>query len=168
MEDQNDLARSAARVFKANVVTGGKGDKAELAAQPLPVHKGGGTRGKASAPTIPNSCPVLAAGTTGATQGFPRRDARRIKVLMLKEKRPAFRTIVGWAISILLEAGAICECEEHGWMKDRTDPQARQRAIEIARQYPPLAVSLEHATTAVESVLGSIGDTCPECPPEDG
>jgi hypothetical protein len=35
MEDQNDLARSAARAFKANVVTGGKGDKAELAAQPL-------------------------------------------------------------------------------------------------------------------------------------
>ena len=54
-------------------------------------------------------------------------------MLMLKEKRPAFRTIEGWAISILLEAGAICECEEHGWMKDRTDPQARQRAIEIAR-----------------------------------
>jgi hypothetical protein len=70
---------------------------------------------------------LLAAGTTGATQGFPRRDARRIKVLMLKEKRPAFRTIEGWAISILLEAGAICDCEEHGWMKDRTDPHARHR-----------------------------------------
>jgi hypothetical protein len=26
MEDQNDLARSAARAFKANVVTGGKED----------------------------------------------------------------------------------------------------------------------------------------------
>jgi hypothetical protein len=87
---------------------------------------------------------------------------------VLKEKRPAFRTIEGWAISILLEAGAICECEEDGWMKDRTDPQARQRAIEIARQYPPLTVSLAHATAAVESLLGSIGDTCPECPPEDG
>ena len=82
---------------------------------------------------------------------------------MLKEKRPAFRTIEGWAISILLEAGAICECEEHGWMKDRTDPQVRQRAIEIARQYPPLTVSLAHATAAVERVLGSIGDTCLEC-----
>jgi hypothetical protein len=35
MEDQNDLARSAARAFKENVVTGGKGDNAELAAQPL-------------------------------------------------------------------------------------------------------------------------------------
>jgi hypothetical protein len=35
MEDQNDLARSAARAFKANVVTGGKGDKAEFAAQPV-------------------------------------------------------------------------------------------------------------------------------------
>jgi hypothetical protein len=35
MEDQNDLARSAAQAFKENVVTGGKGDKAEFAAQPL-------------------------------------------------------------------------------------------------------------------------------------
>jgi hypothetical protein len=35
MEDQNDLARSAAQAFKENVVTGGKGDNAELAAQPL-------------------------------------------------------------------------------------------------------------------------------------
>jgi hypothetical protein len=41
MEDQNDLARSAARAFKANVVTGGKGDKAELA------------RAKQSGPIIP-------------------------------------------------------------------------------------------------------------------
>ena len=81
-----------------------------------------------------------------------------------QRERPAFRTIEGWAISILLEAGAICECEEHGRMKDRTDPRARQRAIEIARQYPPLTVSLAHATAAVESVLGSIGDACPELP----
>jgi len=28
--------------------------------------------------------------------------------------------------AVLLEAGAIHECEEHGWMRDRTDPHARQ------------------------------------------
>jgi hypothetical protein len=60
-------------------------------------------------------------------------------VLMLKEKRPAFRTIEGWAISILLEAGAICECEEHGWMKDRTDPQARAVGH---RDRPPVSAAL--------------------------
>jgi hypothetical protein len=27
-----------------------------------------------------------------------------------------------WAISVLQEAGAIRECEEHGWMQDRADP----------------------------------------------
>ena len=70
--------------------------------------------------------------------------------------------------AVLLEAGAIHECEEHGWMRDRTDPHARQPAIEIARQYPPLGAPPKQAVAAVENVLGSIGDTCPECPPEDG
>jgi len=38
-------------------------------------------------------------------------------MLMMKERRPATRTIEGWARSVLLEAGAIRECEEHGWMR---------------------------------------------------
>jgi hypothetical protein len=38
-------------------------------------------------------------------------------MLMIKERRPSTRTIEGWATSVLLEAGAIRECEEHGWMK---------------------------------------------------
>ena len=84
-------------------------------------------------------------------------------MLMMKERRPAFRTLEGWAISVLLEAGAIHECEEHGWMKDRTDPHARQRAVKIAHDEPPPGVSQGQAVTAVENVLGSIGDTCPEC-----
>jgi hypothetical protein len=85
-------------------------------------------------------------------------------MLMLKEKRPAFRTIEGWATSVLLGAGAIRECEEHGWMKDRADPHARERALAAARQDPPSGVSPEQAVAAVEDILGSIGDTCPECP----
>src|SRR3981081_2907290 len=48
-------------------------------------------------------------------------------MLMMKERRPAFRTIEGWARSVLLDAGAIRECEEHGWMRDRSDPHARER-----------------------------------------
>ena len=48
-------------------------------------------------------------------------------MLMMKERRPATRTIEGWARSVLFETGAIRECEEHGWMRDRTDPHARDR-----------------------------------------
>jgi hypothetical protein len=33
-------------------------------------------------------------------------------MLMMKERRPAFRTIEGWVRSVLLDAGAIRECEE--------------------------------------------------------
>jgi hypothetical protein len=51
----------------------------------------------------------------------------------------------------VVEAGAIQECEEHGWMRDRTDLHARERALEVAR-------------AAILEVLGSIGDTCHECP----
>ena len=42
-----------------------------------------------------------------------------------------------WAISVLHEAGAIRECEEHAWMQDRADPHARDRAIHGARRDPP-------------------------------
>jgi hypothetical protein len=55
-------------------------------------------------------------------------------MLMTKKKRPAVRTLRGWAISVLNEAGAIRECEEHGWALDRAVPHARERAIDLARQ----------------------------------
>ncbi len=88
-------------------------------------------------------------------------------MLMTKERRPAIRTLRGWAISVLQDAGAICECEEHGWMQERADPHARERALEIARQEPPSGLSSEQAVTELRDVLESIGDTCPDCPPED-
>jgi hypothetical protein len=66
-------------------------------------------------------------------------------MLMMKERRPAFRTIEGWARSVLLEAGAIRECEEHGWMADRADPHARERALVAARRDPPSDASAEKA-----------------------
>jgi hypothetical protein len=76
---------------------------------------------------------------------------------MMKARRSAFRTLEGWAISQLLQAGAIRECEEHGWMKDRADPHARHRAIELARENPLPGVSSEQAVAANDDVLGSIG-----------
>ena len=87
-------------------------------------------------------------------------------MLVMKERRLAFRSLEGWARSILLEVGAIRECEEHGWIKDCSDPHARERALFIARHEPPLGISSERAVATVRDVLDTIGDTCPECPPE--
>jgi len=67
---------------------------------------------------------------------------------------------------VLQEAGAICECETHGWMQDRADPHARERALDIARQDAPDGLSQAEAVAEIEDVLASIGDTCPECPPD--
>jgi hypothetical protein len=103
-------------------------------------------------------------GTSGGAQEFA--PAGAISMLMTKERRPAIRTLRGWAISVLQEAGAICECEEHGWMQDRADPHARERAIEIARRDPPAGVSPEEAVIELRDVMDSIGDTCPECLPQ--
>jgi hypothetical protein len=71
----------------------------------------------------------------------------------------------GWAIAVLQEAGAIKECEEHGWMQDRADPHARQRAFDIAREERLPGVSPQAAAVAIAEVLDSVGDSCPECPP---
>ena len=79
------------------------------------------------------------------------------------ERRPVIRTLHGWATSVLKEADAVRECEEHGWMQDRADPHARERAFDIARQDPPANVSAQTAAAAITEVLDSIGDTCPEC-----
>jgi hypothetical protein len=89
-------------------------------------------------------------------------------MLMTKEKRSAIRAPRGWAISLLNEAGAIRECEEHGWAQDRADPHARERALDLARHAPPTGISAEVAVAEVLDVLNSIGDTCPECPPDEG
>ena len=85
-------------------------------------------------------------------------------MLMTRKRRPPIRTLRGWAIHVLQEAGAIRECEEHGWMQDRADPHARDRADDIARRNPPTGVSADEAAAEVREVLDSIGDTCPECP----
>ena len=87
-------------------------------------------------------------------------------MLMMKERRPAIRTVRGWAIAVLQEAGAIRECDDHGWMQDCADPHARERAFDIARRDPPTGVSPQAAAVAIAEVLDSIGDTCPECPPQ--
>ena len=88
-------------------------------------------------------------------------------MLTTKASRPATRTLRGWAISVLQEAGAIRESEEHSWIQDRADPHARERAFEMARHSAPPGVSPEAAAVAIAEILEGIGDTCPECPPVD-
>lgn len=88
-------------------------------------------------------------------------------MLLTKERQPAIRTLCGWAINVLQEAGAIHECEEHGWAKDRADPHASERAVDLARHHPPDGFSADEAAREVSDILASIGDTCPECPAED-
>ena len=84
-------------------------------------------------------------------------------MLMTRERWPAIRTLRGWAILALSDAGTIRECEEHGWMLDRADPHARGRAFDIARRDPSPGISAAEAAVALAEVLESVGDTCPEC-----
>jgi hypothetical protein len=46
------------------------------------------------------------------------------------------------------------------------DPHARERAFGFARLDPTPGVSVDAAAAADRKVLESIGDACPECPPE--
>jgi hypothetical protein len=78
-------------------------------------------------------------------------------MLMTKERLPAIRTLRGWAISVLQDAGAIRECEDHGWMRDRADPHARERAFAIrrpgSRLKPPPSRSRRSSTESATPVL---------------
>jgi hypothetical protein len=53
-------------------------------------------------------------------------------------------------------------------MRDRADPHAHERALAAARGDPPPGFSRDDAVAAVENVLCSIGDRCPDCPREAG
>jgi hypothetical protein len=88
-------------------------------------------------------------------------------MLLTRKTRAKNQSPERWAISVLLEANAVRECEEHGWMKDRSDPHARDRALAGAREDPPPGYSQAQAVAAVAEALDNIGDTCPECPADD-
>jgi hypothetical protein len=84
-------------------------------------------------------------------------------MLMTKERLPSIRHCADGPFRSCRKP-APSECEEHGWMQDRAEPHARDRALDIARQEPPPGVSPQAAAVAVAELLDSIGDTCPECP----
>lgn len=83
--------------------------------------------------------------------------------LPLQATRPAYRTLKGWALGTLIEHHAVRQCERHGHALDRSDPDARSRAREAAWIHPFPGATPEECHAAIDDVLRSIGDTCPEC-----
>ena len=90
-----------------------------------------------------------------------------------KKKRPnrrpgpallPYRTLQGWAIGVLLECHAIVECPDHGHIRDRGSwPLAWDEAREVAKRQPFLGASKKQCLTALDEVMASVGDVCPEC-----
>jgi hypothetical protein len=77
--------------------------------------------------------------------------------------RPAYRSLEGWALGVLIEQGAVVECEYHGHRRDRGDPDAWTRAREEAWRNPFPGATPKTCQLAIECALSSIGDTCPDC-----
>jgi hypothetical protein len=91
-----------------------------------------------------------------------RSNAKRVEVAA-PQLRPAYRTLEGWALGTLLEEHAVRECADHGHMRDRSDPDAWNRAREAARAHPFAGTSAEISIAAIDDVMRSIGDSCPDC-----
>jgi hypothetical protein len=77
--------------------------------------------------------------------------------------RPAYRTLEGWALGVLMEQQAVTECDHHGHRRDRSDPDAWNRAREEAWRNPFPGATPEACIAALEEIMRSIGDTCPAC-----
>jgi hypothetical protein len=77
--------------------------------------------------------------------------------------RHPYRTVQGWALGTLIDQGAVSECDHHGHRKDRSDPDAWNRAREEAWRHPFPGATPEACLAALDEVMGSIGETCPDC-----
>jgi len=77
--------------------------------------------------------------------------------------RPAYRTLQGWALGTLIDEGAVTECDDHGHRKDRSDPEAWTRARAKAWAHRFSGATTEDRLKALDEVMQSIGDTCPDC-----
>jgi hypothetical protein len=77
--------------------------------------------------------------------------------------RPAYRTLEGWALDVLMEQHAVAECSHHGHRKNRLDPDAWNHAREEAWRNPFPGATPEACIAAMEDVMRSIGDSCPDC-----
>lgn len=77
--------------------------------------------------------------------------------------RSLHQTLDGWAVCILRDTHAIKECDEHGWAKDLTDPHALAHARDVAMEHPFSGASGDECVDAINRVMASMGDSCPEC-----
>ena len=66
-------------------------------------------------------------------------------------------------LGVLLEQHAVTECEHHGHRRDRSDPDAWNRAREEAWRNPFPGATPEACIAAMEDIMRSIGDSCPDC-----
>ena len=95
------------------------------------------------------------------------RDRRHEDFLKAQDKR------AGWSACLSIPGGmgfgdshrahAVTECEHHGHRRDRSDPDAWNRAREEAWRNPFPGSTPEACISALEDVMRSIGDTCPDC-----
>ena len=77
--------------------------------------------------------------------------------------RPAYRTLEGWALGVLIEQQAVIECEHHGHRRDRSKKKTWNRAREEAWRNPFPGATPEACIRALDDVMRSIGDICPDC-----
>jgi hypothetical protein len=88
-------------------------------------------------------------------------------MLRTKERRPTVRTLRGWRSTCCRRPALSANARSMSWARDRADPHARERAVDLARRDPPAGISADDAVAELRDALGSIGDTCPECPPDE-
>jgi hypothetical protein len=82
---------------------------------------------------------------------------------VIETRREPYRSLRGWAVGLLLETGALRECVDHSQLCDATDPDAWRRARRIASEHSFKGASPAEAIAAVEDIMRSVGDSCPEC-----
>ncbi|RUM26641.1 hypothetical protein EFQ99_00040 [Rhizobium vallis] len=66
-----------------------------------------------------------------------------------------------WAESMLLDAGALKECELHGYLVDQMDSSAFEDAVLAGRQES--SENEEAIRHKLQNVLNDYGDECPGC-----
>jgi hypothetical protein len=77
--------------------------------------------------------------------------------------RAGYRTLEGWALGTLIENRAVTECDDHGHRRDKADPDALNHAREEAWRNPFPGQTPEAGLLALDEIMQSIGDSCPNC-----
>lgn len=68
-----------------------------------------------------------------------------------------------WAEGLLIETGALKQCEFHEAVLDQLDDEAVEEAVKLARQDPADGMTPDEAADFVREALTEYGDECPDC-----